>query len=74
MTSQSISAASKETYSVMPYKRDKRFVCWMTKIGYHKNKAGKRVRTWQYHGDNYANAQRAALQLAERWETETGLV
>lgn len=68
MTSQSISAASKETYSVMPYKRDKRFVCWMTKIGYHKNKAGERVRTWQYHGDNYANAQRAALELAERWE------
>src|SRR5688572_14546370 len=52
----------------MEYKRSGRFVCWLTKIGYNRGKGGERVRAWQYHGKSYSEAQKAAADLAERWE------
>lgn len=68
MTAEAIEAASIETYSVAKYKRGGKFVCWYTRIGYSLNSKGVRVRAWQYHGKDYAAAQRAALDLAAQRE------
>ena len=70
MTNSAIEAAERETYSVLKYERKGRFVAWATKIGYHtpgktadeirrNRERGVRVRSWQYHGKDYAAAQRA---------------
>ena len=68
MTTEMKETAERETYSVMPYRRGGKFICFCTKIGYVNNSSGKRVQAWQYHGKSFADAQKAALQLAESWE------
>jgi hypothetical protein len=72
MTAAAKAAAEASSYAVTQYKRNGKFVCWLTKIGYHENDAGVRVRSWQYHGKDFPSAQQATLNLGKQWEAILG--